>query len=320
MAATLHNLIKIGCEKAYEGSTTSSFKQKLDIIAAQFTSLKGFKEVTIKTLNNLKSIEGNQLIKSLTAKESKAITRFQRDIELDKSIVQHFIKILTREFVNKQISMLSTITIDDFNANPILCAALNLKTTEEFIRYNAYQAIGRSIVTSMGYLVQNLLLYSNEYVFDGKGYNEGDKTKFDLVIDRLGEVKSFLEIKSGFNDMDAGQVKHYADEISLVEKDGHKGYIGITYGKKDDTTVTAGLLKNYLPDWDKKTLVGRELWDFISKNDHYHEVLINSINLVANSTLKNISIVKKIEEKIKELIKTFDSKYGSLPQYYESLW
>lgn len=54
--------------------------------------------------------------------------------------------------------------------------------------------------------MQNLLLYSNEYIFDGKTYEEGDKTKFDLVIDRLGEVKSFLEIKSGFNDMDAGQV------------------------------------------------------------------------------------------------------------------
>lgn len=47
--------------------------------------------------------------------------------------------------------MLSTISIDTFNANPILCAALNLKTPEEFVRYNAYQAIGRSIVTSMGF-------------------------------------------------------------------------------------------------------------------------------------------------------------------------
>lgn len=222
--------------------------------------------------------------------------------------------------MNKQITMLSTISIDTFNANPILCAALNLKTPEEFVRYNAYQAIGRSIVTSMGFLVQNLLLYSNEYIFDGKTYEEGDKTKFDLVIDRLGEVKSFLEIKSGFNDMDAGQVKHYADEIKLVEEAGNKGYIGITYGKKDDNTVTAGLLKTYVPNWEDKTLVGKELWDFISENENYHTILIESIDSVANTTLQNVSIVQKIEDKIVELIEVFHTNYNSLSEYYESLW
>lgn len=66
--------------------------------------------------------------------------------------------------------------------------------------------------------MQNLLLYSNEFIFDGKNYEEGGRTKWDLVIDRLGEVKSFLEIKSGFNDMDAAQVKHYGEEIRRVEK------------------------------------------------------------------------------------------------------
>lgn len=216
--------------------------------------------------------------------------------------------------------MLSTISIDTFNANPLLCTALNFKTPEEFVRYNAYQAIGRSIVTSMGFLVQNLLLYSNEYIFDGKDYKEGEKTKFDLVIDRLGEVKSFLEIKSGFNDMDAGQVKHYADEIKLVEASGNRGYIGITYGRKDDNTVTAGLLKTYVPNWEEKTLVGKELWDFISDNENYHTLLIESIDNVANATLGNISIVQKIEDRINELIEVFHKKYRSLGEYYESLW
>lgn len=320
MAATLYNLIVKGCSIAYEGTAPNSFKNKLNVIAAQFSTLRGFKEATISSLNDIKTVEGDKYFRPLTPKESTAIINFQNDIELDKSIIQNFIKILTKEFVNKQISMLSTISIDTFNANPILCTALNLKTPEEFVRYNAYQAIGRSIVTSMGFLVQNLLLYSNEYVFDGKTYDEGDKTKFDLVIDRLGEVKSFLEIKSGFNDMDAGQVKHYADEIRIVEEAGNKGYIGITYGKKNDTTVTAGLLKTYVPDWENKTLVGKELWDFISENEGYHTLLIESIDNVANSTLQNVSIVQKIEERINELIGVFNSKYDSLSEYYESLW
>lgn len=320
MAATLQNLIEKGCSITFIGNVSTSFKRKLNIIAAHFSTLTGFKNASIESIKSLRSIEGERCIKSLTPKEIAAIISFQNEIEVDKSIVQNFIKILTKNFVSKQINMLSSISIESFNANPILCTALNLKTPEEFVRYNAYQAIGRSIVTSMGFLVQDLLLYSNEYIFDGKDYDEGDKTKFDLVIDRLGEVKSFLEIKSGFNDMDAGQVKHYADEIKLVEQEGNRGFIGITYGKKDDNTVTAGLLKTYVPNWEDKTLVGKELWDFISENENYHTLLIESIDNVANSTLQNVSIVQKIEDRIEELIHSFYANYNSLSEYYESLW
>lgn len=320
MAATLYNLIVKGCVISFEGIAGNAFKNKLSVIAAQFTTLRGFKEVSIEALNNLRSVEGESSFRPLTPKESNAITTFQSEIDLDKTIVQNFIKILTKEFVSKQISMLSSITIESFNANPILCSALNLKTPEEFIRYNAYQAIGRSIVTSMGFLVQDLLLYSNEFIFDGKGYEEGVVTKFDLVIDRLGEVKSFLEIKSGFNDMDAAQVKHYADEVRLVEEAGNRGYFGFTYGKKTDNTVTAGLLRTYVPEWERKTLVGRELWDFISENENYHTILIENIDNVANSVLRNVSIVQKIEERISYLIEQFYKDYSSLSEYYESLW
>lgn len=172
----------------------------------------------------------------------------------------------------------------------------------------------------MGFLVQNLLLYSSEYVFDGKYYEEGDKTKFDLVIDGLGEVKSFIEVKSGFNDMDKGQVKHYAEEIRLVEEAGHRGYIGVTYGRKEDNTITAGLLRTYVPEWENKTLVGKELWDFISGNENYHQVLIENIDSVANVVLCDVSIVQKIEDKVEELINEFNSSYDSLDAYYESLW
>lgn len=320
MAANLYNLIVKGCSITYEGNVSASFKTKLKVIAAAFSTLKGFKEASIASINNLKTVEGTNAIKVLNAKEEEAIKAFQAEIDLEKTIVQNFIKILTKDFVNKQLSMLESISVDSFNANPILCKALNLRTPEEFVRYNAYQAIGRSIVTSMGFLVQNLLLYSNEFIFDGKTYEEGGRTKWDLVIDKLGQVKSFLEIKSGFNDMDAAQVKHYADEIQQVEQEGNKGYIGITYGKKDDATVTAGLLKMYLSDWKDKTLVGKELWDFISEDENYHIMLLEHIDSVANAVLHEVSIVQKIEDKIPVLLTEFNSKYKSLDEYYESLW
>lgn len=320
MAATLYDLIMKGCSIYIGGSLSRSFEGKLRLIASRFSTLSGFKSVSIEDLNNLKTLEGEKCFRNLTTRESDAITTFQGEIDLDKSIVENFIKMLTKEFVGKQILMLSSLSIDKFNANPILCRALNLRTVEEFVRYNAYQSVGRSIVTSMGFLVQNLLLYSSEYVFDGKYYEEGDKTKFDLVIDGLEEVKSFIEVKSGFNDMDKGQVKHYAEEIRLVEEAGHRGYIGVTYGRKEDNTITAGLLKTYVPEWENKTLVGKELWDFISGNENYHQVLIENIDSVANVVLCDVSIVQKIEDKVEELINEFNSSYDNLDAYYESLW
>lgn len=320
MAATLYDLIMKGCSIYIEGSFNKGFENKLKLIASRFSTLSGFKSVSIKELNELRTHEGEKCFKNLTSKEQAAITTFQGEIDLNKNIAENFIKMLTKEFVSKQILMLSSLSIDKFNVNPILCRALNLRTVEEFVRYNAYQSIGRSIVTSMGFLVQNLLLYSSEYVFDGKHYDEGDKTKFDLVIDGLDEVKSFIEVKSGFNDMDKGQVKHYAEEIRLVEEAGHRGYIGVTYGRKEDNTITAGLLRTYVPEWENKTLVGRELWDFISGRENYHQILIENIESVANTVLSDVSIVQKIESKVEELITEFTSLYDSLDAYYESLW
>lgn len=320
MAATLGELIMKGCSCYYEGAISSQFKTKIAKIVGHYSTLDGFKTATIEELNSLKTVEGLICFRKLTPKEEQAIKAFQDDIDPENTLVQNFIKILTKRFIKKQLDMLSTISLDAFNANPILCAALNLSTPEEFIRYNAYQFIGRSIVTSMGYLVQDLLLYSNEYVYDGKTYDEGDKTKWDIVIDRLGEVKSYLEIKSGFNDMDAGQVKHYADEIKAVEEKGFKGFIGITYGKKDSSTVTAGLLETYVEGWKDKTLVGRELWDYVSGNQNFHITLMNNIKDIANVILESVSIVRKIEDKITEIEDEFYHKYDSIEGYYNTLW
>lgn len=212
------------------------------------------------------------------------------------------------------------MSIDALNANPILCKALKLNTPKEFVKYYAYAAISRSIVTSMGYFVQDLLLYSNENVYDGKLYKEGNKTKWDIVIDKLGFVKSYIEVKSGPNDMDAAQVKHYAEEIELIEKKKQRAFIGITYGKKENKTVTTSLLETYLPNWKDKTLIGKELWDYISQNDNYHNILMNTIQSTTDAFLGEESLIDKIDNKINELIDSFNTEYKTMDDFYNSLW
>lgn len=320
MAATITNYVVKGGSIKYDGSATPQFKQKLNVIGAHFSTLQKFKTTSIEQMNNFTTEEGLRAFRPLTPKERVAIRELQNEVNPNLTIQENFIILLTKDFINKQVVMLDNMSIDKFNANPILCYALKLDSPRDFITYNAYQAISRSIVTSMGFLVQDLLLYSNENIYEGKNYAEGKNTKWDLVIDKLDEVKSFLEIKSGFNDMDAAQIKHYNEEINLVEQAGNKAFIGITYGKKDARTVTSGLLESYVKEWRRKTLVGKELWDYVSEDDGYHKILIDSINSTANAILNNNSIVKKIDAKIEELLSEFNDTYSDMETYYNTLW
>ena len=212
------------------------------------------------------------------------------------------------------------MSLDDLNSNPLLCAALRLSTPYELIKYNVYALATRSIVTSMGYFVQDLLLYSSADVYNGKDYDEGKNVKWDLVVERLNAVRSYIEVKSGPNDLDKGQVKSYRKEIQAVEKLGYNGYIGITYGKRDSNTVSINLFKQYLEKWEKRTLIGTELWDFITEDENYHLTLTTSIQQIAEALLAQQSIIDKVEEKINALVNSFNEKYSGIEEYLSQLW
>lgn len=291
---------------------STSLKEKLEIMSSHFSSLKEFKQASLEKPDCFTKEIGVKL----TKKQITVINELQNDINIDLSIEENFIQLFTKAFIAKQLKMIDNLTIEALNANPLLCYALKFDNPKDFVKYYTYQAVSRSIVTSMGFLVQNLLLYSNEYIHEGKGYDEGEGTKFDLVIDK-GKKKIFFEVKSGFNDLDKGQILHYKKEISNVEKKGNEAYIGITYGKKDAKTVTSNLLETNFKDWRKKTLVGKELWKYISGKKNYHLTLSKNIR---NAVLHDTDIVKKIEKKTNELVREFNSRYNSMDNYYDSLW
>lgn len=216
--------------------------------------------------------------------------------------------------------MLENMTLDDLNSNPLLCAALKLNTAADLVKYNVYALATRSIVTSMGFLVQDLLLFSSADVYDGHDYEEGKSVKWDLVVERLDEVKSFIEVKSGPNDLDKGQVKSYQKEIQAVERKGFKGYIGITYGKRDADTVSINLFRQYLNRWEERTLIGTELWDYITGDENYHQVLMERIKQIAEALLEHQSILACIENKVSSLTEQFSESYGDIDHYLNQLW
>lgn len=317
MAATISEYL---VKYATFHNASPKLKNKLRILGDQYGTLTGFKMATIESLNGLKNAEGKSLIVPLTSGEQKIVLSIQRGIDDRSSIETNFINILTSNFITKQLKMLEDMTIEDLNTNPLLCAALRFNTAYELVKYNVYALATRSIVTSMGYFVQDLLLYSSADVYDGKDFDEGKNVKWDLVVERLDAVRSYIEVKSGPNDLDKGQIKSYKKEIQAVEKLGHKGYIGITYGKRDSDTVSISLFKQYLDKWAERTLIGTELWDFITENDNYHLTLTTSIQQIAESILSRQSIIDKIEERVNVLAERFNEKYNCIDDYLSQLW
>ena len=172
----------------------------------------------------------------------------------------------------------------------------------------------------MGTLVEDLLLCSSPDVSKGYVYPANMKERWDIVVSRLGAVKSYIEVKSGPNDLDKTQVESYARQIDAVEDLGERAYIGITYGRRDSNTISLSLFNQYLTDWERRTLIGTELWDYVSGNESFHEQLMNAIKYTANTILHEQSIIQRIENKISSLVSEFESTYGSVEDYLRQLW
>ncbi len=320
MAATVPELIKKGFSIHSKGLSTV-FKHKIDLFSSHFGSIDAFLKAKREDFEQWVFVMDNPSIK-LTDKDFEKIKSFQESGFLDAnlSVPQNFVKILTTEFVNRQLQMIENLNLDTLHINPILAGALNLDNATDLIRYYAYQSISRSVVTSVGFLVQNLILYSSEYVHEGKDDELGEQTKWDVVVERIEEVKTYLEIKSGTNDINKSQIHHYRHEIELIEKQGFRALIAETYGKRADKTVSHGLLKQYLPQWEKRTLIGKELWVFLTEDEKYHQKLIEMLLDASKQVLTNDTIMDKIEKRIQPLIADFQKKYKSYKEFLTSLW
>ena len=320
MASTLSALVLKGGSIYFNGSPTRVTKDKFAIIGSRYGTLVGFKMASIDTFNTFTTEDGTPCFRALTQKERNALQSLQSMIDPNISIEENFIKLLTKDFIRRQEFAISNITLEGLNANPLLCKALKLNTPEEFVKFYTYSAISRSIVTSMGFLVQDLMLYSNTNVFDGKNYPATYGTKWDVVIEKLNGTKSYIEVKSGPNDLDKTQILAYDKAINLVLQHGEEAYLGISYGKKEGQYVSTSILETYMADWREKTLIGAELWDYISDNPEYHNVLMNTIHDTAESYLGDISLVQCIDNKISSLVDDFNRLYNSMDSFYNSLW
>jgi hypothetical protein len=320
LAATAQDLIVKGFQ-IHSGKSAMGLRKKIEMIASHYGSISAFLKGTRNDFDKMVFEIDNPGFK-LTDNDFAKIQAFQNSglVSENLSIQDNFVKILTTHFISRQMLMIKNLRLETLNVNPILAGALNLNNETDLIRYYVYQAISRSIVTSVGFLVQDLLLFASDFVFEGKSDELGEQTKWDLVVEKLDQVKAYLEIKSGTNDLNKTQIHHYIREIEFIEEKGFRAFIGETYGKREDQTVTHGLYQMYLPGWKERTLIGKELWEFVSGQKDYHDKLIDILFKTSEALLANDTFIKKIEEKINPLIEDFKNKYGTYNHFLKSLW
>ncbi len=286
-------------------------------ISSYFTSLDEFLKCTREQLYTLHSASGKNIGISEDEVNTILVVNSNGILSENVSLVENYIRALARDFTRRQVKNIEALTLDGLNINPLLISSLNLNTPSELLEFNVNAAVSRSIVTSMGYFVQNLLEVTSEEV-------EKLRSGFDLVKHSSDGVNHWIQVKSGTNDMDKDQIIYWLEEIKKVEGKGDRGYIGMTYGRRDNKTVTLSLMRTYLTDMDIRTLIGRELWDFLSGDIHFHERLFDSLRKSAAAVLGSMSIQEKIQERIGGIRKEFEMRYGTgeegVKKYIESIF
>ncbi|TBR59017.1 hypothetical protein B4U84_24480 [Westiellopsis prolifica IICB1] len=123
--------------------------------------------------------------------------------------------------------------------------------------------------------------------------------------------KFWLQIKSGPNNMDKDQVVYWSEKIQEKLKEGYKAYIGFTYGKITSKTVTIGLLKQILPDWEIQTLIGKDLWNFLSEDPDYSSKLFEVLRESAQQVLHQKSLSEEIDSCADRVTDEFIQEFGN---------
>ena len=120
--------------------------------------------------------------------------------------------------------------------------------------------------------------------------------------------------------MDKTQIQFYNKAIKKVQEHNEKAFFGIIYGKPDGNYISTSILETYMEKWSVKSLIDKDLWDYTSGNESYQEFLMNTIQEAAEEFLGDESLIEKKDDKIEILLSEFETKYGSMEYFYNSLW
>lgn len=270
-------------------------------LAGQFSTLESFAKTDFASAV-LSRADGGQV--RLNDRERKGAETAKSHVRPSSSLNENWIRFITHRTIDKMMKNVNSLRISDINMNPFLIRVLRLRHPDEAVRFNVYQTVTRSLVTTMGNTLQYMLGSSG-------GARLGKKGEWYDVIKEKGDDTYWIQVKAGPNNVNADQAKDFTRKFDETEKtSGNFARLGIAYGKRDLKTVSLEIVKNYVDKWDERLLVGAELWDFVSGEKDYHLSVLRWIDLTADQILENSSIMREVENAVERLIGEFEAEYG----------
>lgn len=225
---------------------------------------------------------------------------------------EKLIKDLLADYVTNAAKIIGKLSsekmIEESAINPILVKALGFKDFESLARFYVYQRVGRSLVTSFGMKMENLV----------KLVTDGEKGEWWDVVKKSKDKNYYLSVKSGPRDMNKDQTVEFSRRAKTIMKKDRKAHpiIAMGYGKKVWPVIMDTLRKEGVPP-EKHTLVGKELYALLSGEKDYHLKILDFVVNVESKVVKGKTILELIDDKVAEISKDFEKKYKTIDRLLE---
>jgi hypothetical protein len=260
----------------------------------------------MEDFDNFCNNTGN-LINFTTDKGTKVVNEIQIEgiravlaeyiIDYSKSIQEIWISILIKDFVKNALWELQNTTLESLSINPFLIKAFGFTDHKEVVTFYFYQKITRSIVTSWGFTIENLLRCSGAENsglggFDMKVYRNNLNYHFQVKSSPVMSVEQVRALNTHFKNVD--------DKVNNLL------FLGISYGNKSKINEQ---IKTNLIDYPNSVMIGKELWDFIAEETGYYEKILGWIDEIAN--FEPIKFSNEIDKKRNLLIIDWEKQYST---------
>lgn len=225
----------------------------------------------------------------------KIIIEYIYDVE--RPINEIWVSVLIKDFVKNALKELKNTSLDKLLINPFLMKSFGFSDHTEVVNFYFYQKITRSVVTSWGFTIEGLLYCS--------GAEKTNMPGFDMKVERDNKTIQ-LQIKSSPNTMSIEQVKQLNTHIMNIEdKINNIPILGMTYGTKEQIN---NQIQSTLIGFPESTMIGQELWDYISNEHGYCLKLLDLIDEIMENEPTKFS--QELEKKRILLIKDWEKHFG----------
>jgi len=217
------------------------------------------------------------------------------------------IKKLLEKFITRAAEIIGKLSaekmVEESAINPILAKALGFTDFSSLARFYVYQRISRSLVTSFGTYMENLV----KIIVGGERGEWWDVTK------KSSTVNYYVSVKSGPRDMNKDQTVEFSRRAKQIMKKDRNAlpFIAMGYGKVAWPVITDTLKKQGL-DPKKHSFVGKELYALLSGDKNYYKKLLDFVVSVESQVIGKKTILQLMDDKVNEITKEFKKKYKDI--------